>query len=857
MDNCKELLAHYDKLDSKKRQLLVDHLLKVSNHSKDLGSLIKLENSCQLIGLLHDFGKNSDKFQSYIKGQYTGRVDHSSAGGIILEYIGTKVYEDYNIKELLEIEGFKKSVWNLYKEILQYPILAHHGLYDIIDSNFNYRTGLRLDLNMRGEENFINKNLKFLNLLNQEYINLNNKSIYDLYYQGFKEFGEIYKIIRAVAPSITPESSREEKIRRMKSLNFYYGALTRLLLSILKDADIYDSTNHYKEKKDKLYSQEELNNIWDEMGESIESLYEGFNKKLNKSELDIIRTRLANEIYNFSLKYGKGAYRLDMPVGSGKTYAGLRYAIGNAKKFKKRRIFYCTAFLSVLEQNASSIKEVVGDKYILEHHSNIIQDQDYERNEEEEDQKEYEVYEYLKESWESPLVLTTVVQLSNTMFKHKSSNIRRFSKLINSVIIIDEVQSLPTKVIFNFNLMTNFLTNIMNCTVVHSTATPPNFDNREALSYPCSYGNGLEESSIVKAIEKPKVFSRVDYYSLLGKNLDKTLSGEELIEHIKMQLEEEMSALVVLNTKTAVGNLYKRLKENVKLIEDEVEIIYLTTNQCPKHRLEIIENMKERLRGLRNSMVGRKVICVSTKLVEAGVDIDFDVAYRSLAGIDSVIQVGGRCNREGKRVSKGKLFIFKYEDENLRYLPELQSQREAAETALKILAKDGLVDGKIDIEKACDYYFHKLYLNKEAQGKHLEYPIDLQETILNLLTNNPNGVANYEIKNGSKPNFRLRQSFKTSAMEFDLIKENTISVIVQYRNEELIDKLYQAIEGNDYFSIKNILERLQPYTISIRRISEYENYITRELDGEILILNKEAYDSKVGLIKGELQTLIF
>lgn len=855
LEEYKNLLAHYDKENPTKKQFLLEHLLNVTSKSKILGATVKLENSCQLIGLFHDFGKKEDKFQCYIRGEYTGSVDHSSAGGIILGYIENQVYERYNIGGFLESNSAKHSIWNLYGEIIKYPILAHHGLYDIIDNNFNYRTGLRLNLNKDDEYDFIKRNIGFLDLLNQEYIKLNNKSIYDLYFEGFREFIQVYKIIRAIAFETNSNSSRDDKILRMKSLNFYYGALVRLLLSILKDADIYDSSNYYRGNRDKTYSQEELNSIWNKMGQSIESLYDKFNEKNDKSELDMIRTNLANDVYDFSRRYNKGAFKLDMPVGAGKTYAGLRYAIGNANQFQKTRIFYSTAFLSVLEQNASSIREVLGDKYILEHHSNIIQD--YEGDEEGVDQNDYEVTEYLKESWESPVILTTLVQLSNTMFKQRASNIRRFSKLINSVIIIDEIQSLPTKAIFNFNLMTNFLTHIMNCTIVHSTATSPSFDNREALSYPCIYGNNAGGSSIIKPIGTPEVFSRVDYYSLLGRKQDKNLNNEELVEHIKMQLQEEMSALIVLNTKRAVANLYESLIKDTEFADNGVTIIYLTTNQCPKHRLDIITNIKERLRNIRDSREKRKIICVSTKLVEAGVDIDFDVVYRSLAGIDSIIQCGGRCNREGKKSSKGKLFIFKYEDENLSYLPEIRKQREASETALKLISNEGLNDGKIYIENACDYYFQKLYLNEEVWGRYLEFPIDNNETILNLLTNNPIGIENYKNKQGEKPNFKLRQGFKTAAMEFDLIKENTISVIVQYNNEDQIEGLYEAIEFNDYYNIKKILKRLQPYTISIRKGAEYENYITKELDGEILILSKEAYDEEIGLIKGELQSLFF
>ena len=747
-------------------------------------------------------------------------------------------------------------VWKLYKEMLQYPILSHHGLYDVIDKNHNYRTKIRLEYNNDNTE--MEKAMDFFNFLNSEYIKINNKTIYDLYFEGLIEFEHIYMKLKDMAKKFNEETNRtKEKIKRNKALHFYYGALIRLLLSILKEADIYDSSNYYRTDRDKVYTTDELRLIWGQMGESVETLYAGFEDK-KESKLDIVRTELANELYQQSLESNNGAYKLDMPVGAGKTFAALRYAIGNCNKFNKSRIFYCTAYLSVLEQNASTIKSVVGEGYVLEHHSNIIEDREEEIDQN--DQNDYKEYEYLKESWESPVILTTLVQLSNTMFKDKASNIRRFSKLINSVIIIDEIQSLPNKAIYNFNLMTNFLVNIMNCNIVHSTATPPNLDNKQAITYPCFYEGISTESAFDNDDNETidlSIFHRVDYYSLLGKELDIEFETKDIVNHIKSQMLNEKSTLVVLNTKRAVSNIYNELIIDVELLDSDCEVIYLTTNQCAKHRLDIIEYMKGRLKELRNLESDRKLICVSTKLVEAGVDIDFDLVYRSLAGIDSIIQCGGRCNREGKKFTKGKLFIFKYKDENLTYLKEIEKQRTAAESALRVLRISENNDEPIDIEQACDYYFHKLFSNEEEGGRSLEFTIDENDTIFDLLTTNPKGLGNYRNEHKEDAEFILKHGFKTAGKEFDLINENTISVIVQYENEQLINEFYEAVEYSRFYDIKAILKRLQPYTINIRRNNEYENYLIKELDGEVFILRKDAYNKEVGIIKSELQSLVF
>lgn len=858
MEDFKKLIAHYDEEDISKKQLLMDHLFEVSKRAKCLGEMIGLGNTCELQGYLHDFGKSSEPFQLYIKGEYKGRVNHSSAGAKILDYIEEKVRREYDVDGLMKHEGIKPIVWKIYKEILQYPILAHHGLYDIINNDLDYHTGLRLDYDKDGEYDFEGRGLRFYRFLEDEYMGLNGKHIYTLYYDGFIEFIKIYKKLFEMAAKMPDSENKNKNKHRKRALYFYYGALVRLLLSILKDADIYDSSNYYRDHKDRVYSQDELDAIWMHMSDSVEELYAGFSNKPDKSDLDKIRNRLANDIYEFAQSHDSGAYELSMPVGSGKTYAGLRYAVANAKKYKKSRIFYTTAFLSVLEQNASSIKGVLGDEYVLEHHSNIIEDS--ERNDDDDDKNEYQVQEYLKESWESPVVLTTVVQLSNTMFKGRSSNIRRFAKLINSVIIIDEIQSLPVKALYNFNLMTNFLVNIMNCNVVHCTATNPRFDSRETLEYPCFYGDKSKDTSIVRSMENLEVFDRVDYYSLLGEDLNRDLTTEEVISHIKGQLEDDMSALIVLNTKRAVFNLYNGLLTDSEIDDLGWELVYLTTNQCPKHRLDIIENMKSRLKALRKGESQRKLICVSTKLVEAGVDIDFDLVYRSLSGIDSIVQCGGRCNREGKKLTKGKLFIFKYGEDNLKYLPDIEKQRSAAGSVLGKLQNDEVMENRINIEDVCENYFLKLYSNENMESRHLEFPIDKNgggNTILDLLTTNPHGRINYKIKTAKKPHFNLKQSFKTAASNFDLIKENTISVIVEYDNKELMDQLYDEIENRDYHGIKRTLKRLQPYTIAIRRSEEYENSVHKQLDGQIFILNREEYDEKVGLMKGELQLLMF
>jgi len=296
MKNYSKLLAHYDKENPLKKQFLMDHLFEVSRISKNIGSTVRLKSTCELLGILHDFGKYRHEFQIYIKGEYRGMVNHISAGARLLDYIEDKVKN----KHRDEVDT-KEKVLKLYKEILQYPILSHHGLYDIIDKNCNYHTKIRLNYNNDSTE--MEKDLEFFNFLNSEYKRANNTTIYDLYYEGFIEFEQVYIKLKEMARKFNVKTDKDkEKIHRKKALYFYYGSLIRLLLSILKEADIYDSSNYYRTDKDRVYSVEDKIIIWGQMSESVESLYAKFeDKEIYYREFsDII-----DEILNKVIKDGK------------------------------------------------------------------------------------------------------------------------------------------------------------------------------------------------------------------------------------------------------------------------------------------------------------------------------------------------------------------------------------------------------------------------------------------------------------------------------------------------------------------------------------------------------------------------
>lgn len=858
--------------DQTKKQYLLEHLFAVAEISSFLGEKVKLERSCILIALLHDFGKSSEAYSEYVNGKTKSRVNHSSAGGRAIEYLAEQVLLKYSKEINIKIQN-KIDVLDRYREMLIYPILAHHGLFDVISNkgnNIYYKMGRRLNEGKPQDTWLSEDELDFLAYLNEEYKHVHGKDLVTIYYEGLLEYIEVDDKIELLA-SKTPTENNFYAITNAR--DFYHGALVRLLLSILKEGDIYDSSNCFREEgeKDKLLTSEELIQVFGKMKTSVDDAYQKF--AVPQTKLDEQRTFLADQVLEKSNKYSSGNYKLSMNVGAGKTNAALRYAVYNASEFQKSRIFYCTAFLSVLEQNAKDIQEIIGSEYVLEHHSNILQnnepeergDKQEENDENAQDKKEYSMTEYLKESWESPVILTTLVQLYNSLFKGKANNLRRFSKLIDAVIIIDEIQSLPSKAVYVSNLMLNFLAEIMNAHIVHSTATQPNYGNEIAIEYPCVYGKeGKDEDIISMDKIDTKIFRRVDYYSLLGDDFEKEMSRESIVHHIKDQLETESSALVIMNTKASVKQLYDSLEGDEDL--KDCEVIYLTTNMCAAHRLDIIREMKSELKKIRDGERTKKIICVSTKLIEAGVNIDFDVVYRALAGMDSIIQAAGRCNRENRKATKGKVFIFQYKGETLSYLKEIQEQAEAAKIVLKLEIEILSEDGKIDIESLVDYYFHQLFIEQSQNERSLEYIIKkggkMEGTILELLSTNQDNKSAYYL-NSNRDELSLAQSFDTAAKVFNLIDEDAISIIVPYQSagdkRNRVEELQHALDSKNYSEMKDLLQQLQKNTISIRRtnMDKYFNFLFIENENKIFILLPEYYDNKVGLmVTEELRPLV-
>ena len=460
---------------------------------------------------------------------------------------------------------------------------------------------------------------------------------------------------------------------------------------------------------------------------------------------------------------------------------------------------------------------------VLEHHCNVIcEDVEEER------------YRDLTETWDTPIIVTTAVQILNTLFSDRKSCIRRMHNLCNSIIIFDEVQAFPVKCTELFNLAVNFLTQFGGSTVVLCSATQPTLA-------PLKENNICECREMSRETEKcAEVFKRAEI-------IDETerypggMKTEDLKEFILEKTEEYRSTLAIVNTTACAFQVFRRLEESCS---DEYEIFHLSNNMCPQHKLDTLKEIKRALKKRE-----KKIICVSTQVVEAGVNFSFGCVIRSKAGLDNVIQAAGRCNRHKELGKMGAVYIVQMSDD-AEHLEHLREIRDAQAALQKVLHSFDLDEGALDSEAAIKFYYSAYY----SQLRELEtkYPVEVSGvtmTLTDLLGKNQTGQNQYYRKYERKIHTKLPQAFLTAGREFEVITDtHKISVVVPYGNEpkRLLEELSQTQEEAEK---KKILRKLQRYTVGIseNRENKLGNAIYENEEG-ILVLCDGYYDKKAGVV---------
>jgi CRISPR-associated endonuclease/helicase Cas3 len=399
------------------------------------------------------------------------------------------------------------------------------------------------------------------------------------------------------------------------------------------------------------------------------------------SPLGELRNRIFDSCRNAGAK-SRGFFSLTVPTGGGKTLSAMAFALAHAKAHGLRRVIVVIPYLSIIEQNAAEYRRILGDDVVLENHSSVRPRDDVSEDEESR-------LELVSENWDAPVVVTTSVQFLESLFAASPSRCRKLHRIAHSVVIFDEVQTLPAHLLKpTFSALRELATNY-GVSFVFSSATQPAFRRSAALP------DGFAADELCEiAPEPPELFRRlrrVNYHLPHG---NETLDWPELAD----RLAASPQVLCVVNLTRHAATLWEELTR--RLPADECPI-HLSAAMCPQHRVDLLQSIRERLAARQPCRV------VSTQLIEAGVDVDFPVVWRAMGPLDSIVQVAGRCNREG-RLAAGEMHVFRPTDP--KYLPS-GVYHAAADQAANALAALGDAASECLATDASLFgrYFNSLY----------------------------------------------------------------------------------------------------------------------------------------------------
>ena len=582
-----------------------------------------------------------------------------------------------------------------------------------------------------------------------------------------EDFSDYEKEIKFPELTKMPIISKDPKKR-----DFVFSLFIRMIFSCLVDADYLDTEFFMKD------GQVERNQNESSMEELRQKLNEHISQWLNNKDLDTINGR-RTQILKSCLEKGRsqrGLFRLTVPTGGGKTIASLAFALEHAVENKIDRIIYVIPYTSIIEQNAEVFRSILGFENVLEDHCNV----DYESRE------ELRPMQLAAENWDKPVVVTTNVQFFESLFSNRASKCRKLHNIANSVIIFDEAQMLPNDYLKPCVEIMEELVQYYNSTIVLCTATQPalqSFFSKELLCQELC----------------PDVELQFEFFKRTNiKNLG-VITEEELASEI----ERREQALCILNTRKQVQRLYQKIKGE--------GVFHLSTTMYPVHRKRVLQQIRECLNQ------GEKCIVVATSLVEAGVDLDFQAVYRQVAGIDSIIQAAGRCNREGKQsLESSCTFVFQMDEE------KIVKQQELPIAVTKQILQDKEDLSSLD---AIQQYFENLY---HFRGESLDKK-EIMEAF-----------------------HKCKFPFADVSKDFKIIEENTRTILVTY--EERAKQIEEEIRIKGM--TKALMREAGQYCISVHENIFKKMYeegmiraISEDLKEDFFALSRvEDYTEDMGLL---------
>ena len=672
-------------------QLLSEHLRNVADLAKHFAAPLRLSAEAELAGLLHDFGKYAQRFQDRLHDNSIHGINHWAAGAT----------------QSAELRAHSSA----------FAVDGHHTGMPARDGDGLKQTIARMRLDAE-RENFC---------------------------KCVEPLSEL--LIRFAADGLT----LPDVPTRTAGDPFSEALRTRLLFSCLVDADFHDTEEHFAPGTSSLRRVPQL-----QPDRALEILRRHLSGLSGDGGVNQRRRKLLDDCLAAATQ-PPGLFTLTAPTGSGKTLSSLAFALqhiahhnaalteDDPRRF--RRVIVVIPFTSIIEQTAGVYRKLFemefGPDYVLEHHSAVAPRERAEDKGKDAEGESLRRARLAAENWASPLVVTTSVRFFESLFSNRPSACRKLHNIGRSVVLFDEVQTLPSDLVPSLLSGVKLLTRDYGVTAVFMTATQPAFAAAEA-ALPYGWNPtpiAADESALAEALRRTRI-------ELPG--LDQRLSWE----HIADRIAAESQALCVVNTTADARNLFKLLRDR-----SPDGLCHLSSRLCPQHRREKLEAIRQRL------LDGLSCRLVSTQLIEAGVDVDFPIAFRALGPLDSIIQTAGRCNREGKSAEPRPVIVFRPEE--LKTPPG--AYRIATAKTVEFLNRHPDAADRLHLPEFYAAYFRELY---------------------GLL--GPQSVMDDKVFAAC-----AALDFPTAAKECSLIGDETRAVLVKWtdkvgknRGEELAEKLH-------------------------------------------------------------------
>lgn len=761
-------------------KLLEDHLIGVAELSQlfleEKPETIRknLSSICKIIALTHDIGKATKYFQEYLFADEKEK-DNLKKNKESSHSLFSSVCAYYLSKELAQING-------LYPIYAFLAVRRHHGnLRDVRDDVLFDKN----DAELLHKQLDVIEEKKFMILINK------------LYSSGLPILLD-KNIISEWIDDFTDESRKMQRYLRKIEENVYNFINFNFIYSILLDADksevvVSDKTVFKRKMLDRS------------------DLVDSYKKIVvfPESPLNNLREKAYFEVLNQNIDLSRKIYSLNLPTGLGKTLTSFAFALKLKEKLKMKneqcpRIIYALPYLSIIDQNSEVFEEVIKTNKIepdtsilLKHHhlSEIF----YKK---EDDEFESDEAKILIEGWNSEIIVTTFVQFFHTLISNKNKTIRKFHRLANSIIILDEIQSVPVKYWFLLKNIFKTISDMLNVYILFVTATEPLIFEREET---------------VGLLNKEYYFNVLDRISMKPL-LDRPMTINSLSNHFN--LSDEKTYLFIFNTITSAKSFYNLIKNK------GIPVTYLSTHIIPKERLKRIDEIKNK----------KYKVVVTTQLVEAGVDIDFDVVVRDIAPLDSINQASGRCNRNG--LKKGEVYIVELVDENGKKYASYVYDTVLLDITMKILSNRSEITER-EFLTLIDHYYRETK-EKKSQDKSKE----VLAAITKLRYDSEDGavaISDFKLIENDRPKIDI-------FIEFD---DNAQEIWRKYLNIKHLKDIFLKKKVFDSFRAD-----FYDYVISVPTNIESRPKMLGELGYVNHSILRDFYDEETGFIIKETKSVI-